>query len=405
MADISGQVRNNNPPAGWLMPSLSVGQPGESPTCKPQTTNHKPQIQTQPPKRLSTPNPDSAFSRTSHPHPSNCCDKKRKGSLPRKAILRQKPGVMTDVRSKNLYELLGNDPELDSDREPEPPTKTIDKPAARHGKRDAPREAPSAPPTAPRGGARGGRGGRGNGNEDAFRDRNAGSYNNRNRPVDEVKEAGRRGYRGRDDRGARTRTDRHPVRTGHTDSDKQIGQGWGGKKGDAEWNDEKAGEAIAKADENEPQTPLEGGEAAAAPEEPVDKSKSYADYLAEQAAAKRGDLGVKEARAPNEGTKDKKWESAKEFKRDGDEENYIKPQEEKGKRERQRKEKNFLEVDMRFVEQPRGRGNGPRGAARGGRGGRGGRGDGPARGGRGGAAAAAPAVKVDEKNFPSLGGK
>jgi plasminogen activator inhibitor 1 RNA-binding protein len=59
----------------------------------------------------------------------------------------------------------GNDPELDSDREPEPPTKTIDKPAARHGKRDAPKEAASAPPTAPRGGARGGRG-RGNGNDD-----------------------------------------------------------------------------------------------------------------------------------------------------------------------------------------------------------------------------------------------
>lgn len=50
----------------------------------------------------------------------------------------------------------------------------------------------------------------------AFRDRNAGSYNNRNRPTDEVKEAGRRGYRGRDDRGARTRTDRHPVRNTHT---------------------------------------------------------------------------------------------------------------------------------------------------------------------------------------------
>jgi plasminogen activator inhibitor 1 RNA-binding protein len=50
----------------------------------------------------------------------------------------------------------------------------------------------------------------------AFHDRNAGSYNNRNRPTDEQKEAGRRGIRARDDRGARTRQDRHPVRTGHT---------------------------------------------------------------------------------------------------------------------------------------------------------------------------------------------
>lgn len=31
-----------------------------------------------------------------------------------------------------------------------------------------------------------------------------------------MKEAGRRGFRGRDDRGARTRTDRHPVRNTHT---------------------------------------------------------------------------------------------------------------------------------------------------------------------------------------------
>lgn len=195
----------------------------------------------------------------------------------------------------------------------------------------------------------------------------------------------------------------HPTNSYASDSDKQVGQGWGAKKGDAEWTDEKAGEAIAKAEENEPQTPLEGEPAA---EEPAEKAKSYAEYLAEQAAAKREDLGVKAARPANEGKQDKKWDNAKEIRRGGDDdENYIKIQEEKGKRERQRKEKNFLEVDMRYVEQPRGRGNGPRGGGSGGRGGRGrgGRGDGP-RGGRGGAAAG-PAVQVDEKNFPSLGGK
>ena len=48
---------------------------------------------------------------------------------------------------------LGNDPELDPDREPEPPTKAIDKPAARAGKRNAPAEAPV------RDAGRGGRGG------------------------------------------------------------------------------------------------------------------------------------------------------------------------------------------------------------------------------------------------------
>ncbi|KAH8692699.1 hypothetical protein BGW36DRAFT_362249 [Talaromyces proteolyticus] len=299
--------------------------------------------------------------------------------------------------------VTGNDPEYDSDKEPAPPTKTVDKPAARHGKRDVPKEVPAAPAAAaaPRGGGRGGRGGRGNGNDEAFRDRNAGSYNNRNRPIDEVKEAGRRGYRGRDDRGGRPRGDRHPARTGHTDTEKQVGQGWGGKKGDAEWNDEKAGEAIAKADENEPQTPLEGAE----PEEPVDKSKSYADYLAEQAATKSSDLGVKAARAPDAGAKDKKWDAAKEFKRDNQEENYIKPQEEKSRREKQRKEKNFLDVDMRFVEQPRTRGGaGPRGGARGGRG-RGGRGDGVRGDGPRGGRAGGSGPTVDDKNFPSLGSK
>jgi hypothetical protein len=37
----------------------------------------------------------------------------------------------------------GNTSDQDSDREPEPPTKTIDKATARHGKRDAPATAPA----------------------------------------------------------------------------------------------------------------------------------------------------------------------------------------------------------------------------------------------------------------------
>jgi plasminogen activator inhibitor 1 RNA-binding protein len=45
----------------------------------------------------------------------------------------------------------GNDPELDPDREPAPPTKVADKPAPRHGKRDVPTEPPRANPTAARG--------------------------------------------------------------------------------------------------------------------------------------------------------------------------------------------------------------------------------------------------------------
>ncbi|KAJ9285525.1 hypothetical protein DTO021C3_6917 [Paecilomyces variotii] len=303
---------------------------------------------------------------------------------------------MTDVRSKNLYELLGNDPELDPDRPADPPTRAIDKAAPRHGKRDAPKEAPSAP----RGGAPRNNRGAQSGNEGAFRDREAGSYNNRSRPVDEHKEAQRRAFRARDDRGERVRNDRHP-RSGHGDTHKKIDQGWGATSGEKEWTDEKAGEAVAQADENEPQTPAE--------EEPSDKNKSYAAYLAELAEKKNQELGVKEARAPNEGTKvDPKWAQAKPLKRDEEEDAYIKgTKEEKSKREKQRKEKNLLEVDMRFVEAPRGRGDGPRGRGRGGRG-RGGRGDGPRSGGRGdgprtGGRGGNNGPTVDEKNFPSLG--
>ena len=61
---------------------------------------------------------------------------------------------------------VGNDPELDPDREPEPPTKVADRPAARHGKRNAGGEAPAPAPQRQeageggRGRGRGGRGGR-----------------------------------------------------------------------------------------------------------------------------------------------------------------------------------------------------------------------------------------------------
>lgn len=180
----------------------------------------------------------------------------------------------------------------------------------------------------------------------------------------------------------------------YSDSRKQVNQGWGVQGGEQEFDDEKAGQRIATAEENAPQTP---GEEEA--KEPADKSKSFADYLAEKAA--QGDLSAKPVRAANEGSKgDDKWTGAKELKRDEEGDEYIKGKEEKSKAPKQRKEKAFLDVDTRFVEAPRS--NGPRGGGRGGRGGRGsgrgGRGNGP----RGGDRGAAP-VTVDEKNFPSLG--
>jgi plasminogen activator inhibitor 1 RNA-binding protein len=58
---------------------------------------------------------------------------------------------------------IGNDPELDPDREPEPPTKAIDKPVPRSGKRDIGPKAPAEPSS--RRGGRGGSRGTETGNE------------------------------------------------------------------------------------------------------------------------------------------------------------------------------------------------------------------------------------------------
>jgi plasminogen activator inhibitor 1 RNA-binding protein len=163
--------------------------------------------------------------------------------------------------------------------------------------------------------------------------------------------------------------------------------------------------------------------------EPEDNSKSYADYLAEQ-AQKKLDLGKLSIRKPNENAKqDKKWATAKPIEKYTEDE-FISGTAQKAKRERQRKEKTVIDIDQRYVEPSgpregggrggrggRGRGEGRGGGDRGGRGGgggrggrgdhrggdfhhRGGRGGGGGGGGRGGAQ-----VNVKDPNaFPSLGG-
>lgn len=238
-----------------------------------------------------------------------------------------------------------------------------------------------------------------------------------------------------------------------SDHPKQVEHGWGENTGKGEWADEKAGEAIASQEVKEggwdanaeATTAPEGGEAYPEQEpEPEDTSKSYAEYLTEQASKKLGELGLKEARAPNEGSKEnKKWKSAKELTKEEDAD-YFKG-EEKAKRERAREsKKEFLDIDYSFKEQSRdsrggrggrGRGRGDRGdrADRGDRGDRGerpDRGDRPDRGGdrgdfrgrgrgrgergeyrgrgrgRGGNEASGSQLPVDDTTaFPSLGGK
>lgn len=315
---------------------------------------------------------------------------------------------MSSIASKNLYELLGNDPELDPDRrEPEPPTKAIDKPAARTGKRNGPAEAPARSSTGPSRAPKDS----GNANDNYIRDRNVGSDKNRSRGSGEPGEyRGDRGGRGRGrgGRGGRGRGgvdgDRHS-RTGIAEHDKQAAHGWGGNDGNAELADEQAGEAIAQADEKD--AVAEDAEAQAEPE-PEDKTKSYADYLTEL-AEKKLSLSAQNVRKPNEGSS-KKFPEGTAISRE-DEEDFIAGSAGKSKRQRERKEKAFVELDGdRMLQQAprdnfRGRGRG-RGEGRGefrGRGGRGrgeGRGEGRGRGGRGGQSG--PNL-ADSSAFPSLG--
>ncbi|KAI5304251.1 hypothetical protein KEM56_006699 [Ascosphaera pollenicola] len=302
------------------------------------------------------------------------------------------------ISNKNRFDLLGNDPEEDSDREPAAPVKATTAPLPRSGKRNEPQAPRRANPEKartpkPRPG----------GNEGAFRDRDAGRSANRQKPVDARGDKRHSAHHneGRDLRGNPVVGDRQP-HSSRVDSKKNIAQGWGSEDPKAELKDEQAGEDIAKAEAAE-----ENAEAAF-DDEP--KVKSYADFLAERANSKTEDLGVKAARQPT--TTAEAFANAKAVARD-EEDAYIKGKESKAARQRARKEKNLLDVDLRYVEPPRagGRGDGPRG----GRGGRGGRGRGEGRGGprggaprggaapRGGRGAAAPAPAVDETNFPSLG--
>ncbi|KAK1983743.1 hypothetical protein LZ30DRAFT_687433 [Colletotrichum cereale] len=328
----------------------------------------------------------------------------------------------------------GNDAEDDT---PQAPVKTVDKTTMRSTKRGVEPEAPARAAAGNTGAAR-----RTNasGNEAAFRDRGAGSDRNRGKTTEEPARGGPRGGYGARARGGRggrfprERDDRQSkgiasqgADLSRSGSEKQAAQSWGATEGEAERKDEVAGEAIAQAEakdaEAEAVAPVE-------PEEPEDKHISYADYLAQLAEKKLALEGSSEVRKPNEGTKLKKeWANAKEVTRE-DEDTFMIGTGGKTKRERERKTKQLLDIDQRYVEPERPRGGdrggprgGPRGGARGGarggdrgdrgdRGGRG-RGDGP-RGGapraggppRGGRREGGAQINTkDESAFPSLGGK
>lgn len=314
------------------------------------------------------------------------------------------------VASKNLFAILGNDeePEIPA------PVKTVDKTSTHTAKRNTDGAAP-AKGTVPAGGRRGGAV---SGNEAAFRDRNAGRDTNRGKPTDEVR-GGRRGGRGGRGRGE---GDRHPHKAApHGGSEKTSDQAWGQNKGEAELADTEAAHDDAKKEMTEAEKEAAAAaEAEAALQAEQDKKKTLTQYYEEN---KNDDLKAKVSRTVDASA----FANAKPVKsKYQDDESGTSARKERTPRER--KQKQFLELDNRFVEPERssGGGRGGRDGYRGGRteGSRGGRGDGaPRRGGdgprggrggprggapRGGAAAAprkenAPINTSDESAFPSLG--
>lgn len=311
------------------------------------------------------------------------------------------------VASKNLFDLLGEDGEapVKATQKPTQAPKTEARPAQNSSRRGV------------------------SGNEAAFRDRNAGSDRNRNKGTEEESRGnGRGGYGarvrgGRGSRYPRDRDDRHTKNIA-PGSEKQAAQAWGAAEGEAELKDEQAAAEIAKKELKEGEA--EGKENAEAEAE-EEKLVSYETYLAQQAEKKLALESPKEARQANEGSKlDKKWAEAKPLVKAEDDEFISAAGTGKSKRERERKVKQVVDIEPRFVEPERTRGGrGGRGGSRGGpsRGGeRGGapRGDrgaprgerggaprgaprgGAPRGGRGGAQAA-PINTSDQQAFPSLG--
>lgn len=185
-----------------------------------------------------------------------------------------------------------------------------------------------------------------------------------------------------------------------SDSEKQAAHGWGGNNGQAEWADESAGDAIAKAEvNNEPGFTPDTGAADpafsngpdgvvgedAAEAEPEEKTKSYDEYLKELAEKKLALSGeAPSIRKANEGSKTK-FPEGQAVNREH--EDFFIGGGGKTKKTKEIKEKERINLDGQYYAAPDAGDRGGRGGSRGGRGrgeGRGSfRGEGRGRGGRG----------------------
>ena len=127
---------------------------------------------------------------------------------------------------------------------------------------------------------------------------------------------------------------------------KQAGAAWGHETGTAELNDEKAAVADAKDEEAKEGIVADATvvDAEGAPAQEEDNVKSYEQYLAEQLEKKAALGGSTEVRKPNEGAS-KKFPEGKASAR-SEEENFIAPSAGKAKKQKERKDKNLLDIDQ-----------------------------------------------------------
>lgn len=193
-----------------------------------------------------------------------------------------------------------------------------------------------------------------------------------------------------------------------------MSQAWGGDNGKRELKAEEDGVADADA-ENKPATngqstpaAREGDEAAPAvvPAEEADNTKTLDEYLADL-ATKKAAIGAK-GNTPRAVEADAKWDGFgnKVVKSEGGDEYYAATKAGGSARQRERKEKQLLEIEQQFSTPPVQQ-RGGRGGARGGRGESGrGRGESRGRGGRGrGSARGSSGANVnldDKRAFPKL---
>lgn len=207
----------------------------------------------------------------------------------------------------------------------------------------------------PRGGRAGKPRGPPNANEALSKDKSVGHQANAEKSTEDTVSRGTARGRGRGrGSGARREFDRRNA-SGKTDTAKATEQSWG---------NEAEAQQSATAEPTDPHDPAaaETTEAeVAAPvetEEEEDNTVSYEEYLKQKKdqATTLAELKVRQA---NEGADDSKW-GTKEFTREGQNDEYFAGiQKNKSNSQRERKQKETLEIEQRFYQAPtvsRGRG-------------------------------------------------